>query len=503
MKIKSILKPVLTRNDALFASASGAILFLVFPPFNLTPLLAFALIPLLLRLQPGTTRANAEMGFLSGFVFHLGLLQWLHHVTAGGMLALVVYLSLIWAAAGALIGWAKRYPFWIPLAALIWAIIEYLRSLGPLSFAWGYLGHGLYPIEALKQITYWIGVPGLSFIIFGVNASLLSEVGFWIKQGGQSNQTPLRNQSVFAHLSLAVFLLPFIMSPFYGQSVVKSYSQPPQNSQDYNVALIQGAFEQERKESASSKETLDFYLDLSSRCLQETKETKPDLIVWPESTITVPLEYFAEGVDLLQSFCDEHQVEMLIGAVSGHYSSEGRWQFWNKAFLFSPGRKFDFDKDPVDLSSLPSYSKMHLVPFGEWIPLGSYWPMYYIETMIEEAGAGLFEPGKSMTVFQTQKGTRFAVTICFESTLPALWRQAKNEGIDFIVNLTNDAWYRRSAGLEQHYSQCSFRAAENRIYTVRAANTGISGLIGPTGRALETLPPFEPAYGTFKIPIKR
>lgn len=498
-KIKSILKPALTRSDAVGALVSGAFLVLVYPPFNCPPLLFVGLIPLVIYLHPGKTRANAEIGFLGGFVFHVGLLQWLHHVTTAGMLALAVYLGLFWAVACALIGACKRYPFWIPLAALIWAGVEYLRSLGPLSFAWGFLGHGVYPIEPLKQITYWIGVPGLSFLIVGINASLAEEISVWKKPNGATIPIVAPTPAFLRRLIVSVFSIGLISCYLYGIQVVKSIDAPQPVSLEYKVALIQGAFEQERKESASEDEILDVYFDLSTRSL----EKHPDLIVWPESAITMPLEYLAEGVDRIQRFCDDHKVEMLIGAVSGRCSSDDRWEFWNTAFLFSPGKVWNFEQDPIDLSSLPSYGKMHLVPFGEWIPLGEYWPFYYIETAIEEAGAGLFEPGKNTTIFITKNGVRFAVTICFESTLPDLWRQEKNGGADFIVNLTNDAWYRRSAGLAQHFSQCSFRAAENRIYAVRVANTGITGIISPTGKTIGSLPPYEPAQGVFTIPIHR
>ena len=174
----NILKPTLTRNDGIAAILTGVMLVLLFPPFNLTPLIAIALVPLFLRLRKDAFRTNAELGFLSGLVFYVGLLQWLHHVTIGGMLALVFYLSSIHTLACAVVGWSKRFPAWIPLTALVWAAMEYLRSLGPLSFAWGYLGHGLYPNLPMMQAVYWIGVPGLTFIFAGINATLAEGLSY-------------------------------------------------------------------------------------------------------------------------------------------------------------------------------------------------------------------------------------------------------------------------------------------------------------------------------------
>ncbi|MGC9328249.1 MAG: apolipoprotein N-acyltransferase [Candidatus Hinthialibacter sp.] len=494
------LKPNLVRSEVFSALATGILLVLVYPPFNLTPLLAIALIPLFLAIQNGRPRQNAAMGFLAGFIFYLGLLQWLHHVTSAGMLALVVYLSILFSAKCVMIGWSKRFTCWIPISALIWVGVEYLRSWGSLSFAWGYLGHGLDPVDSLKQITYWIGVPGLSFFAAGFNASLAEEAKLvyerlWKKE----TRTTPQSRTAAAHAALAFFLVAFVFIHLYGQAVIHSMQHRESAESTINVALIQGAFDQDRKESASEEETLRVYLDQSERSLEE----KPDLIVWPESTITMPLEYYAKGTARIQQFVDENNVEMLIGAVSGRYTAERKWRFQNNAFLFSPGVQFDLTREPVDLSPLPVYSKIHLVPFGEWIPFGQYWPFYYIETLIEEAGAGIFQPGETITIFDTRDGVRFAVTICFESTLPRLWRRAKNQGADFMINLTNDAWYRRSAGLQQHFSQCCFRAAENRLYVARAANTGISGLISPSGDAQSTLPLYEPAYGVFSIPLSK
>ena len=451
----------------------------------------------------GRKRINAELGFLFGFVYHLGLLQWLHHVTTGGMLALAVYLSLLSALTCYLIGWVKRFWFWIPLAALIWAGVEYGRSLGVLSFAWGYLGHGLTPSGSLLQITfiqiiYSIGVPGLSFFIFALNAAFAEEISLFLSRRKKPVGSVLKKLFAPHRIAFAVVLLAGVFFSLRGLNVLVLFGKGPREHTDYRVALVQGNFDQESKESASEKETLDVYLNLSEKAMED----KPDLIVWPESTITMPIEYLAEGIERIQSFADKWDVEMLIGSVSGAYDkTERKWRFWNNAFLFTPGTQFDYDKDPVDLSQLPSYSKTHLVPFGEWIPLGNYWPFTYIETAIEEAGAGIFQPGEGMTIFTTRKGVRFAVTICFESTLPRLWRKAKNLGADFIINITNDAWYKRSAGLQQHFNQCAMRAAENRIPVVRVANTGISGAIAPTGATKFTLPPFESTCGVYELSL--
>jgi apolipoprotein N-acyltransferase len=500
MKTIHNLTPSLHWSDALAAFISGVLLLFAFPPFNFYPIVFIALIPLLTRLQPDRLRINAEMGLLFGCTFYLGLLYWLHHVTTGGMLTLVIVLSVYQSCQCVAIGWSKRYPYWIPIAGLIWLMVEYLRSLGPLSFAWGYLGHSFYSNVILMTPVFWIGVPGLSFIIFGLNAALADGICRWsIYQRIYSSTEFLPLARIrFQKIFLAGFAALLVLVGVYGITTINRDANNSAISKPLRVALIQGGFEQQEKETATVEKTLETYLSLSEQSIEDS----PDLIVWPESTITMPLEYWPEGVSLIQEFSDRFDVELLIGSVSGLFTTERKWKFWNKAFLFSPGNSFDIEGASIDISQLPSYAKTHLVPFGEWIPLGKYWPFNLIETLIEESGAGIFQPGSDLTIFKLRNGIRFAVTICFESTLPQLWRQAKKQGADFIVNITNDAWYKRSTGLEQHLSQCCFRAAENRLYVVRTANTGITGVISPNGSLISSLPPYKSTYGVFLIPIQ-
>ncbi len=500
MKMIHNLTPNLHWSDALAAFLSGVLLVSAFPPFHFPPIVFVALIPLLTRLQPDRLRINAEMGLLFGITFHLGLLYWLHHVTTGGMLTLVIVLSVYQSCQCMAIGWCKRYSFWIPIAGLIWFMVEYIRSLGPLSFAWGYLGHSFYPNTVMMTSVFWIGVPGLSFIIVGLNASIADGICRWsvCRRINASSEIISSARMRFQKIFLAGFLGLLVLIGIYGIFAINSNSNNSATSKPLRVALIQGGFEQHEKETATVEKTLETYLSLSGQSINQS----PDLIVWPESTITMPLEYWPEGVTQIQQFADRFDVELLIGSVSGLYTTDKKWKFWNKAYLFSPGNSFDLKGSTIDISSVPSYAKNHLVPFGEWIPLGKYWPFNLIETLIEESGAGIFQPGAEITIFKLRNGMRFAVTICFESTLPQLWRHAKKQGAEFFVNITNDAWYKRSAGLEQHLSQCCFRAAENGLYVVRAANTGITGVISPAGRVINLLPRYKSSYGVFPLPVQ-
>jgi apolipoprotein N-acyltransferase len=126
------------------------------------------------------------------------------------------------------------------------------------------------------------------------------------------------------------------------------------------------------------------------------------------------------------------------------------------------------------------YDKIHLVPFGEYVPLQSL--LFFVERMA--TGIGNFKAGQDFTVFETPLG-QFGVLICFEAIFPDQVRRYVLNGANFLVNITNDAWFGDSAAPYQHLSMATLRAVENGVYLVRAANTGISALIAPTGRILQ------------------
>ncbi len=491
------MKPALGRTDWLAALASGLLLVLSFPPWNLSWCIWIALVPLFLRIKTGDRKHNAWLGLGCGIVFYASLLYWLYHTTIGGMILLVVILSSIQSGFAVVVGHFKKYPYWIPLTALTITLIEYLRSLGLFSFAWGYLGHALYSAESLKQPVYWIGVPGLSFVIAGTNASLAGLID-WGLRWKKNRSAGWIDRESYAHGFTLLFAGSILAFFLYGRAVTTAINEPTQEITRFRVALVQGGFDQNEKESTDSDDSLDRHLKLSKDSLVD----RPDLIVWPESAITIPVNYWHEGVERITAFVQEADVELLVGAVYGEYMGQ-RWEFWNRAILFSPDIPLDLTGQTVDMRAMQSYSKIHLVPFGEWVPWVEYWPFSLIETLIEEAGAGLFERGTELTIFKTRHGVTFATAICFESTRSTPFRNAKKDGAAFFVNITNDAWFKRSPGLEQHFSHCAFRAAENRRYTVRAANTGITGIFDPAGTLVTAIPPHTPGVCVGELIIPR
>jgi apolipoprotein N-acyltransferase len=158
----------------------------------------------------------------------------------------------------------------------------------------------------------------------------------------------------------------------------------------------------------------------------------------------------------------------LVGAVT-----EGKGGYFNSALL-------------IDRTRLAGrYDKLHLVPFGEYIPLKRLLP--FLETVVP---IGDIRPGQDHTVFEISNArmrNKFSVLICFEDLFPELSREFVKRGADFLVNITNDAWYKKTSAPYQHLAASVFRAVENRVFLARAANTGVSAFIAPDGKVISAV----------------
>jgi len=227
------------------------------------------------------------------------------------------------------------------------------------------------------------------------------------------------------------------------------------------VALVQGNIDQNIKwDERYQSETLDIYRSLSLQSIPA-----PDgLIVWPETA--APFYFERPGL--------QREAVVQLARISGRsilfgspkYEEEnGKVSFMNSAYLLRP-----------DGVVAGRYDKVHLVPYGEYVPLWRFFP--FIGKLV--AGVGDFRPGRGFDPL-TDNGRRFGILICYESIFPEAARSYKIKGADLLVNITNDAWFGRTSAPYQHLSMTVFRAIENRLYLVRAANTGVSAVIDPTG----------------------
>ena len=429
---------------------SGVLLILAFPPFNLEFIAWFAFVPLFLALGRPSCRRPFLCAYTAGLVFWLGTIYWLMYVTVAGTIVLCFYLALYFGLFGRLIAAARVKslpgPAVVFFAGALWVCLEYLRSYLLTGFPWALLGYSQYLHLPVLQIADSAGTWGVSFIVMLVNAG----IAVYIRQ---------RRLKV-----LLICLLAVAAVHAYGYWRLAQNAGGIQQS-SLKVAVVQGNIPQEMKWDRSARTfILQKYLDLSG----QAAAGKPDLIVWPEAAFPFPgVETGDPGFcAYIRSIVDPLGVPLLLGAVTAageHY--------YNSALLYTPGQ-----------ASAQHYEKIHLVPFGEYIPLRRVLP--FLDTIVP---IGDVSRGSVYTLFKLAPAggpAVFSVLICFEDVFPELSRRFVLEGAQFLVTITNDAWYGHTAAADQHLAASVLRAVENRVWVVRCANTGISGFIRTSGQAV-------------------
>ncbi|MEK7846838.1 MAG: apolipoprotein N-acyltransferase, partial [Nitrospinota bacterium] len=265
-------------------------------------------------------------------------------------------------------------------------------------------------------------------------------------------------------------LISFLIYGFWRMNIFENPPISPFNKgglRGIKVALIQGNIEQDMKwDEKYQNEVFDAHVNLTMQASLD----KPDLIVWPESATPF---YFQTDRNFRSKMIELAQKEgsFILFGTPGYEITDGKNVPYNRAYLLSPHG---------DVAG--KYDKIHLVPFGEYVPLRKI--LFFIDKMV--VGIGDFQSGEEYTIFKVQSSkfkaqSSFGTLICFEVIFPDLVRRFVKNGAEFLVNITNDGWYGKTAASSQHIAMVAFRAVENRVPVVRAANTGISGIIEPTG----------------------
>ncbi|MFH1744123.1 MAG: apolipoprotein N-acyltransferase [bacterium] len=501
-----IFRPILAPPDLAAGTVSGLLYVLAFPPFERWYTALIFLIPILVRCSQHTcARQSFWTGCFAGFIGWLGLIFWLCHSTGVGMTLLVCVLALYWGVFLLAANRLRGKPFRWLLLPVVWVFLESVRSIGYLAFAWGLAGQALGSLQPLLELASVAGALPLSMLAVLVNVGLSELLEADLATGSTRVQAwlecafglkPPYTARPLGHAAAFLALLLFAIAVVLGTTLYP----PPEDrtkGEQLCVAAIQGNYPLDEKYEEDVNATLDRYLGLSRSAQEEGAE----LAVWPESTLTWPLRYWPSVVNRLQDFVNETGMYLLVGSVDADLEGEEEL-LYNSAFLFRPGLLEKMDRYPCDLSALQRYDKIHLVPWGEMVPLGRWWPFSLIESVIESAGGGVFVAGTEVTVFEGPRGCKFGVSICFESTLSGLARRQRKLGAGFLVNITNDAWFKKTTAPYQHLQHCVFRAVENRCWVVRAANTGFSAIIDPWGNIVAKTSLFEQGYVVATIYVR-
>jgi apolipoprotein N-acyltransferase len=481
-----------TRIQHFFLSGfSGLLMTAAFPDIELSWLAWIALIPLLISLDGQSPKSGFRLGFIFGIVHYLSLMYWLVHtlMTFGHLpvylsvpllFLLAAYMALYPAIFSAAFSWTVTRPagylFFMPA---IWAALEYIRSFFLSGFPWEFLGYSQYRWLALIQMADITGVYGVSFLILSVNVT-----GFllWRYVFGRSSPNAL-NYKRSAACGTVVSALLVLHTLGYGQWRTGIIDKAIGKSPVSQIAVIQGNVDQAIKwNPAFQIATTEKYITLS----QSASASRPDLIVWPETAAPFYFLFNKAPTEIVLRGVRETGTSFLIGSPSFIPKNENlkHADFFNSAFLIDPTGNVT-----------GKYDKVHLVPFGEYVPLQQWFP--FIGKMVEEVGD--FKCGEKGRTVNWGKFP-LGIQICYEMIFPDLSREMVRNHAAFLINMTNDAWYGKTSAPYQHFSMAVFRAIENRRSLIRSANTGISGFIDPVGRILATTPLFEDAVISRSLP---
>jgi len=456
--LRRLLKSQIKR-DLILCIFSGILLSFSFPNANIWICAWFGFIPLFLAIT-GKPRKNAFLlTYLTGVIFWAGTIYWLVHVTLLGTVLLILYLALYFAVFGLIISrfYLLHTNYCILSIPSIWVLLEYFRSHLLTGFPWALLGYSQslnLPVIQFADIT---GSWGVSFLVMMVNVVLF--------KFAKSNLASIRlKQShkvsdAIRQSIIPIFCLILVLAYGYYKLNLKPRTQ---NLEPLRISLIQGNIPQELKWKPMARSfIINKYFSLSHNASKEN----PDLIIWPEAALPYLLGEDPEDFKNLAVSIRGLETPLLLGAVTVRNNL-----YYNSALLFSSEGKL-----------LQAYDKVHLVPFGEYIPLKNIFP--FLETI---APIGDIARGKEYTILkiQNQKSriqNSLGVLICFEDLFPDISREFAKRGIDCLVNITNDAWYLKTSAAAQHLQASVFRAVENRLNLIRVANTGITGFISPRG----------------------
>jgi len=465
------------RLGAAAGLVSAILLVLSFPLADCGWAAFVALVPLLLALPGTAPRDAARLGFLTGAVFFGGLLYWLVAVMSryGGLpyvagaailLLFVAYLSVYVMLFAAIVAAGLRR--WGPRAYLaapfVWVGLEFARGRLLTGFPWGVIGATQWRHPAILQAASLGGVALVSWLVVAANAA----IALLLTPGARRRE----------RLAAMALLAPLLLAPLWGRRAIARL--PAGDGEAIPVAAIQANVAQDRKwrreEEAGIVTRL---LDLSHRAADGGAR----LILWPESSsplayfrpegeaaLPMPIEPQREEAERVAAFVRESGVTLVAGAVQYRHLG-GRMRAYNSAFVSRP------DGGPGE-----SYDKVHLVPFGEYVPLQRL--LFFVNRMVQGAVAE-FEAGASLAPLRTPFGPA-GIVICYEAIFPEQVR--RQAGAAFLVNLTNDAWFGKSAAPRQHLALATVRAAEDHRWLARAANTGISAIVDPAGRVVAATP---------------
>jgi apolipoprotein N-acyltransferase len=457
-------------------------------PFNLSFLAWIAFVPFVIAsLVNEKNLLVIAVSYIAGLLYWLGNLYWLVPITIPGWFVVCLYLAVYWPIIAMCLRYCvqKGIPLWLSLPILV---VGTETAWGWL-FSWRFLAHSQYRNIPLIQIADIFGAAGISFIIAMVNGAICETIL-------SLKNTAYKKSASFGNVLMVILLAA---SLYYGRYKIDQTPRFVEAGPKIGVVQSNVVIESATEVEPAEKTFLDTLAE-SRKCLLEAQ---PSLIIWPETMVEAILD--ESYLKLITEDCttkifhkalmrhSNEGVYLLVGAFAGDAEmTDEKIEMktnYNSAFLYEPN----------DIGTRQHYNKIHLVPFGEYIPLKNQLPLLYnyLMSLTPYTYDYTLDAGNEYTIFKMplqDKIYSFGVMICFEDTIPKIGRKLtldKNgdKQADWLVNITNDGWFvkntskkiKATSELSQHMAICVFRAVENRLSIIRCANTGISCLIDSLG----------------------
>jgi len=427
--------------------------------------------------RPGGVRPRRAfaLGLVAGGIYFGGTLYWTPDVlrTFGG-----ISLPLAVAAGGLLVAYLALFPAIVAVAVArvcgrigpagilvtpaVWVAAEIARRWILGGFPWVLLGSSQAGVTPIVQTASLVGVYGLSAVVAFVSSALALAV---------TGRGPVRWAAPAAAMALVGALAGWGAWRVQDGALTRG-------GQPVRVALVQGnVLQNEKWDKARAADILGRYLAMT----RDGAARGAALVIWPESSTPFMFEHDPAGRSAITRLAQELGVAMLFG--SDQYEAGEPARFYNSAFLVGP-----------DGQTKAVYRKMHLVPFGEYVPLKPL--LFFVAPLVESVAD--FSPGDAHVVMPLGAG-RLSTAICYEVVYPDLVAAFVRRGSQLLTTITNDAWYGHSSAPHQHFWQATLRAVEHGRYLARAANTGISGIVDPYGRVVVQTPIFEQTVVTGEV----
>jgi apolipoprotein N-acyltransferase len=461
-------------GDVAVAALSGAMMYAAFPSANLSVFAWVGLAPLLLVVSGKRALSGFLLFYMAGGIFFLGVFHWILEVSGYTLLhhgILAVYLGAFFAVFGLLFAFISSRLGHVQAfvaAPFLWISLEYVRSnLSFMALPWALLSHSQYRNPLVIQIASLAGAYGVSFVILLANASLACLLRSFLAGSRSQDNRQGGKRGEVALVSATVIVLLFVIG--YGH--VKTRSPIPGDT--VKIALVQGNIDQSRKwDPQYASKIMDVYTELTLDAL----DSSLSLVIWPETATPRAINYDQALYRKVKDLARSKGSHILLGSAQIQKFRVGEpkaVKYYNSAFLIGPEKGAESDQ---------GYDKVRLLPFGEYLPYREKIPWSLIG--IKETGGYL--PGKGYKVLNHPQ-IALGVTICWENIFPDVVREFVKGGAQCIVNITNEAWFGKTAAPYQFLSMSVLRAVEHRLYVLRCANTGISCLIDPCGRVVERI----------------